>query len=54
MSLTEAVLRRSIETIKIAPQLRAVFRKRLGTFKILPYSKLEVHVFCFFVLESIP
>ena len=48
MPLKGAVLRKSLETIKIAPQLRAVFRKRLETLKILAYSK--VHVF----LENSP
>ena len=57
MPLKEAVLRKSLETIKIAPQLRAVFcsrleivpqlqevlRKRLKTSTIL--ADLEVHVF---------
>ena len=36
MPLKEAVLRKSLETIKIVPQLRAVFCSRLETIKIVP------------------
>ena len=42
MPLKGAVLRKSLESIKIAPQLRAAFRKRLETLKLLAYSKVNV------------
>ena len=42
MPLKGAVLLKSLKTIKIVPQLRAVFRKRLETLKILVYSKVRV------------
>ena len=49
MPLKGAVLRNSLETIKIVRQLWAVFRKGLETLKILAYSKV-----CFFFWKTDP
>ncbi len=41
MPLKGTFLQKSLETIKIAPEVRAAFRKRLETLKILVQSKVH-------------
>ena len=42
MPLKGTFLQKSLENIKIAPELRAAFRKRLETLKILVHSEVQV------------